>query len=184
MFLAIATIILGQAAFALCVQPPIWPLPAAINVVEGETLTLDQSFKFTTNTGYGSVVENAIQRYSELIAVPSGSTGLLKSCSISIAKQGEVEIINADESYELNVNSEGTCVITSQTVWGALRGMESFTHFLVRNTATNSVDTVNPVISITDAPRFGHRGMLIDTARHYLGVGAIRKVIDALPMSK
>lgn len=183
MFLVAATILLGQAVAVLGAQPPIWPLPSSI-VSEGSALSLDHSFKFTSTKNYGSVINKAIDRYTHLINVPSGSTGSLKACKISVAKSGDVEIVNSDESYELNVDADGSCAISSQTVWGALRGMESFTHFLVRNSATNSVDTVSSVIDIKDAPRFGHRGMLIDTARHYLTTDTIRKVIDAMPMSK
>lgn len=127
-------------------------------------------------------MNNAMGRYLQLISPPSGSQGALKQCTISVAKNSAVPIIGADESYQLDVISDGTCNISAQTWWGALRGLESFTHFLVRN--TNSVDTVSSAISITDAPRFGHRGMLIDTARHYLSIASIQQVIDALPISK
>lgn len=183
MFLALATILLGQAVAVLGAQPPILPLPSSF-AVSGESLSLDHTFKFTSKKDYGSVVNKAMDRYKNLINVPSGSTGSLKSCKIFITKSGDVEIVNSDESYELHVGADGSCEISSETVWGALRGMESFTHFLVRNSATNSVDIVNSVIDVKDSPRFGHRGMLIDTARHYLTTDTIRKVIDAMPISK
>lgn len=183
MFLVAATILIGQVVATLGAQPPIWPLPSSISVSEG-ALTLDHSFKFITKKEYGSVISNAVHRYTDLIAVPHGSKGDLKSCKIAITKSEDIEIVNADESYDLNVKADGSCLISSHTIWGALRGMESFTHFLVRNSETNTVDTVNSEISISDAPRFGHRGMLIDTARHYLQLDSIKKVVDAMPISK
>jgi hexosaminidase len=92
--------------------------------------------------------------------------------------------VNSDESYSLNVDADGVCTISSKTIWGALRGLESFTHFLVRNADMSRVELVSSAVSVTDVPRFGHRGMLIDTARHYLSVPTIQKVIDALPVNK
>lgn len=123
-------------------------------------------------------------RYQTLISAPSQSQGSVKSCKIEIANSAAVPIINADESYALNIGTDGVCTISSQTVWGTLRALESFTHFLVRNPDTASVELVSSSVSVTDAPRFGHRGMLIDTARHYLSVSTIKKVIDALPVNK
>lgn len=180
--LFLAVLALCQVAAAK--QPPIWPLPSSLNLPDAAGISLDQTFKFTSTQDYGSVVNNAMDRYANLIAAPSGSTGIVKSCNIAIENSKEVPIIDADESYSLDVGTDGICTISSKTVWGALRGLESFTHFLVRNADASRVDLVSSSVSVTDAPRFGHRGMLIDTARHYLTVDAIQKVIDALPLSK
>lgn len=181
--LFLASLLLGQVAAAT--QPlPIWPMPSTVNVPDAERVGIDQTFQFTSSADYGSVVNNAMSRYLQLISPPSGSQGSIKSCNIDVADSAAVAIINADESYTLDVSADGSCKITAKTVWGALRGLESFTHFLVRNADSARVELVSSSVSVTDAPRFGHRGMLIDTARHYLSVDSIRKVIDALPVSK
>lgn len=39
-------------------------------------------------------------------------------------------------------------------------------------------------IIINDQPRFKHRGILIDTARHYLSIDIIKQVIDSLVINK
>jgi len=181
--LFLASLLLCQVA-AATQQPPIWPMPSSLNLADSNQVSLDAAFKFTSAADYGSVVNNAMERYLTLIAPPSGSTGNVKSCSVAVTNSEAVPIIGADESYTLNVGTDGACTISSATVWGALRGMESFTHFLVRNSDPARVDLVSSAVSVSDAPRFGHRGMLIDTARHYLSVSTIQHVIDALPLSK
>ena len=37
---------------------------------------------------------------------------------------------------------------------------------------------------ITDSPRFKHRGILVDTARHFLSVKTLRKIVDGMALSK
>jgi len=93
-------------------------------------------------------------------------------------------VVTADESYSLTVDESGSCVISSQTVWGTLRGMETFTQLLTREKVTNDVVLACNTVRITDTPRFSHRGLLIDTARHFLPVETIKTLLDSMPMSK
>jgi len=68
--------------------------------------------------------------------------------------------------------------------------MESFSQLLVRQVSSNELTENADVylgyrsIEINDSPRFAHRGLLIDTARHFLPVASIKSVIDSMPMSK
>lgn len=39
-------------------------------------------------------------------------------------------------------------------------------------------------LAITDAPRFPHRGLLIDSSRHFLPVRTVYMVIDAMSYAK
>jgi hexosaminidase len=42
----------------------------------------------------------------------------------------------------------------------------------------------NAPIKVDDAPRFPHRGLMIDTSRHFLPLPAIYSIIDSLPFAK
>jgi hexosaminidase len=42
----------------------------------------------------------------------------------------------------------------------------------------------NAPLIISDYSRYSHRGMLIDTSRHYLSVNQIKRMIDTLPINK
>lgn len=39
-------------------------------------------------------------------------------------------------------------------------------------------------VSVEDSARYNHRGLLIDTARHYLTITEIERMIDSLAMNK
>ena len=111
--------------------------------------------------------------------------GNLNSCSVSVSSANIYPQINeADESYTLSIAADGTCKIESNEIWGAMHAMETFTQLLERNIETKQVFTTYAPATVKDSPRFPHRGLMIDTSRHYLTVSAIKKMIDILPMSK
>lgn len=94
-----------------------------------------------------------------------------------------------NESYVLAVN-ETTAVIEAATQWGALYGLESFFQ-LVLIEPWQDCPTCNQYLLrelvpfvIRDEPRTRWRGLMIDTARHYLPVSLIQKTIDAMAASK
>ena len=60
--------------------------------------------------------------------------------------------------------------------------MESFSQLLVRESA-NVFCSYVPV-SVQDSARFSHRGLLLDSSRHFLSVATLKTMIDTLPMSK
>ena len=84
-----------------------------------------------------------------------------------------------------------TATLTAATVWGALRGLETFSQLVywdldLQRPADPEAGYVlrwAPWV-IDDAPRFKHRGVLIDTARHYLSVATIMRQIDAVAFCK
>lgn len=73
-------------------------------------------------------------------------------------------------------------MLTANTVFGALKGLETFSQ-LVECSSTQYFIRDGP-IQISDAPRFPWRGLLIDTSRHYLPVQTILNTIAALSYVK
>ena len=70
----------------------------------------------------------------------------------------------------------GEIHIYGEAEWGIMHGLESLSQMI------HSIDGkfgVNETF-ITDFPRFGFRGMLIDTSRHFLPISTIKAMISAL----
>lgn len=178
--------LLGSAAAAT----PLWPQPVSSQLGElSLTLASDFTFKLT-NAEDSPFIDQAISRYVGLIGGSQSEKTLrettLSACSITVEElnENEPETLQpgVDESYSLNIDAAGGCDISSKTVWGALHAMETFTQLLQRSDSTVTCDYAPA--SITDSPRFTHRGMLIDSSRHFLPVSEIERLIDALPMNK
>jgi hexosaminidase len=91
--------------------------------------------------------------------------------------------MRATESYTLDVAAAGAS-IKAQTIGGALRGLESFSQLTMFNFTSSTYNIVGAPWAIQDTPRFQHRGLMIDTARHFETLSAIRGMIDSLTYAK
>ena len=72
--------------------------------------------------------------------------------------------------------------LKANSVWGAIRGLDTFSQ-LTFFTADNKL-VLKDSTYIRDYPRFSYRGLLLDTARHFIPVSILKKQIDAMSYSK
>lgn len=74
--------------------------------------------------------------------------------------------------------------IAAATVWGALRGLETFAQLVSWDfdAHTNAIHDVP--IAISDHPRFPHRAFMIDTARHYEPLPVFTRLLDGMVVCK
>lgn len=86
-----------------------------------------------------------------------------------------------DESYILTVG-EYDGFVSSSNVFGVLHGLESFVQYLNRSSLV--AWTLPVKIYATDAPRFPFRSVMHDSARHFLSIPILKKLIDAMAMAK
>ncbi|KAG1937565.1 beta-hexosaminidase [Pimephales promelas] len=88
--------------------------------------------------------------------------------------------LQTDESYELSVD-EPSAVLKAANVWGALRGLETFSQLVYED--DYGVNNINKTV-ISDFPRFAHRGILLDSSRHFLPLKVILANLEAMAMNK
>nr|CAG4712815.1 unnamed protein product [Naegleria fowleri] len=101
--------------------------------------------------------------------------------------------LGMDESYMINIDpSQGQAQLTANTVWGALRALESFSQLITPVDNLNGISfgkkyytfgELLPIV-VKDSPRFQWRGFLVDTARHYYSVKKLLQIIDSLAYIK
>ncbi len=80
--------------------------------------------------------------------------------------------LDVDESYSLT-----DAGLKAGTFVGALRGLETFSALVFQGAVPES-------FVVLDAPRFPHRGLLIDSSRHFLSVAKILRVVEAMSFAK
>ncbi|KAK5991552.1 Beta-hexosaminidase [Cladobotryum mycophilum] len=89
-----------------------------------------------------------------------------------------------DESYTLNVTVTGHASIQAVSSTGVLRALETFSQLFFKHSSGTAWYTSNAPVAINDAPKFPHRGLLLDVGRHWFEVSDIKRTIDALAMNK
>lgn len=86
-----------------------------------------------------------------------------------------------NEWYRLEVEVDKPGRLQALSCWGLLRGLETLSQ-LIFNLGPNSY-AISPV-RILDEPRFAYRGYMLDTARHFISVEKILKLLDAMATNK
>jgi len=89
-----------------------------------------------------------------------------------------------DESYKLEVTANGEVTLTAVSSIGILRGLETFTQLFFQHSTGTFWYTPFAPLTIEDAPKFPHRGVMLDTARHWFPVADIKRTIDAMAWNK
>ncbi|RXM30506.1 Beta-hexosaminidase subunit alpha [Acipenser ruthenus] len=88
--------------------------------------------------------------------------------------------LNSREDYKLSI-VDGLGSLSAVSVWGALRGLETFSQLVYQD--QEGTYYINKT-DVVDFPRFPHRGLLLDTSRHYLPVRSILETLDAMAYNK
>ncbi|QIT30773.1 beta-N-acetylhexosaminidase [Raoultella terrigena] len=178
-------ILSGLACAAPPGDLPLMPWPAHVERPQTQgALVLNN--QLTLNVS-GDDLGDAASRWRERIARQTGWTlqpqlAPAKAPTINVVIAKKVPATprpDSDESYQLKVSAEGV-TLRANTRFGALRGMETLLQ-LIQNGAEN---TAIPYVTIDDAPRFPWRGLLLDSARHFMPLDAIKRQIDGMAAAK
>ncbi|KFM63113.1 Beta-hexosaminidase subunit beta, partial [Stegodyphus mimosarum] len=165
-----------------------WPMPKSWHRSDHQ-LTIDpQSFYISSGASDCDVIDEALRRYKKIAVTDlkgHKQTGLpeLQGLHVNVAsgyqcgypKHGD------DESYKLDVPASGVAELHANTVWGALRGLETFSQLVYQDKSGSLLINSS---KIEDEPRYKYRGMLIDTARHFQPIKTLKKNLDAMAYNK
>ncbi|CAH2268298.1 jg5490 [Pararge aegeria aegeria] len=180
----------------------VWPKPQIevkektfyiFNPSQFKVKILDQTCAILTDAiaRYSYIIENKLgakTRDIEPLTLLSLSTnndtyfkGHLNELQITLTSPcEEYPYLDMDESYNLTVSSSAKLI--SSSIWGAVRGLETFAQLFYLSDDRNEIQ-VNETV-IFDFPRYKHRGLLLDTSRHFITLPNILKTLDAMAINK
>lgn len=170
-------------------EATLWPQPSNFQSGQTRAIVVGGSNFFSVSSGTTpDILIAAFARYTPMVfphaasPVPGNSISGL-SISISNADESHPQL-ETDESYNLTVPEYGVAKASAVTVYGALRALETFSQLVTFSFEEGTYSISEAPWQITDVPRFQHRGLMIDTARHFEPLAAIRGMIDSLPYAK
>ena len=118
---------------------------------------------------------------------PTGPAAfLLPGLVVNVLSSDETLGRSTNESYTLNVTDDNVstsfATLTAQTVFGALRGLETFAQ-MVQYEQNKQYYQMGATL-VQDAPRYPYRGIMLDVARHYIPVSAVLATLEAMSYNK
>lgn len=188
----------------------VWPEPQQIESTNNFFVLRPNAFRFQITGKSCDILEDATIRYYNTIFYPPRGSGVSKRFAKLSKKashtwetskhfRGYLDTValhvmqpcekypslNMDEHYEIKLDtsdrpSEG--IIISASVWGALRGLETLSQ-LIYASANGVAFQINSTF-VMDFPRFSHRGLLLDSSRHFLPLSVLKDNLDLMAQNK
>jgi hexosaminidase len=170
-------------------QQPAWnlmPLPANVQPGAG-SLRVDSTFSVAF-TGYTEPrLERAGERFLRQLARQTGLPLARKPSKAGKATllvqtdhaNKEIQEVGEDESYVLDV-STASARLRATTPLGTMHGLQTFLQLVDVSPDGFAV----PAGTIQDKPRFPWRGLMMDSARHFIPLDVIRRNLDGMEAVK
>jgi N-acetyl-beta-hexosaminidase len=163
-------------------------IPAPQILVQGEG-----SFSLNSKTSFYASTADAKTVASFFASKINKSTGFPMSVNDTESNKNVISlIIDAsisvnDEGYIMSVKRPSV-TIRAKTPQGLFYGMQSFMQLLPAEVESpevvKSVAWNAPCVSVTDEPRFGYRGLMLDPVRHFMTVEEVKRNLDVLALFK
>lgn len=123
------------------------------------------------------------------VKAPASRSTIAKGPGVSLPAIPKLTITCNDnsvaepEGYSLNIAADGV-TISASTSQGAAYGLTTLAQLLRHDVDVGSGVLDFVPLHITDAPRFGWRGHMLDTSRHFVPVEEILTLLDGLYAAK
>src|SRR6266478_3372435 len=169
-------------------QPVMSLIPAPANVqVGGGSLRVDSTFTVALAGHFEPRLDRTAERFLRQLALQTALPLSQKPAKASKAtlmiQTGhagkEIQEVGEDESYVLEVSAAGA-TLTAPTPLGTMHGLQTFLQLV----NVSSDGFAAPAVTIHDQPRFPWRGLMIDSARHFMPLDVIRRNLDGMEAVK
>lgn len=174
--------LLGEAENML----PLIPYPANLTRNEG-TFNLKQLTAITTPAG-----DEAVTRYAQEFATQLEKTSGIKvpvnptTAATSLVMTKDATL--AHEAYKLTVNEAGINIAAADSTgfFYAIQTLKQLMPHAIynRSGASTAIDWTVPCVEIADQPQLGHRGYMLDVARHFFSKTEVKRILDIMATYK
>lgn len=190
-----------DCVFRSCVDPmhpQLSPAPGySVYGTLKQSYGIDPSSFTLASIGYSdAVLMLGLARYAGIIfvygpgnasAIANSSNPLLPGLRVNVTGGYSPLDQDTDESYHLvapdpDPAAGGWATLTATSVYGALRGLETFSQLVQYNLTSDGYSMVYS--EVDDYPRFPYRGVMVDTSRHFITVATMKLIMDQMSYLK
>lgn len=150
-----------------------------LSVKDGDVYVFDSSRKLVyDNRDSRRSLELFAQDLEELVGIrPSVAAGTSEDAKGNVYFTLGLQD-GGKEAYNINVSSDGILVRAV-----APEGIYRATRTLLKSVGTEKTSSVEfPSAEVSDWPRFGYRGLMLDVSRHFSDVEMVKRTIDMLAL--
>jgi hexosaminidase len=159
----------------------VWPQPASLTVGPGKVAINAAAFNIADKCPFMKPAYDRTLGAMFRYGVSSSSSGLA-ACDVNVSDVDTfTPQLGQDESYELTITAT-SCVIAAPNIFGLYHGLQTLVQLTSYDFDTDVYSL--PVVSVKDKPAFPHRGLLVDSGRHFLPVPFITRLLDGMAMAK
>lgn len=165
---------------------PLIPYPANLTRNEG-TFNLKQLTAITTPAG-----DEAVARYAQEFATQLEKTSGIKvpvnptTAATSLVMTKDATL--AHEAYKLTVSEAGINIAAADSTgfFYAIQTLKQLMPHAIynRSGASTAIDWTVPCVEIADQPQLGHRGYMLDVARHFFSKTEVKRILDIMATYK
>ena len=160
--------------------PPVFPTPVQAARGEGE-LRLAAMPKVEAAADLKAEAGFAAEYLSPYFPKTRAATAATPPGPVLKLATGPVEGQSSPEAYQLAVDANGIRIVGTSPA-GVFYGLQTLRGLLPAPTPAKGL--VLPALAVTDAPRFGYRGFMLDVARNFHTKPSVLRVIDLLARNK
>jgi hexosaminidase len=176
----------------------VWPQPSSAAFGTADIAVQPSETFFTMRGGAAppNTLGQAFARYHDLVFPhrtaadgAGGGAGGFPAITSLVLDVGDLDEshpqLGHNETYSLDVGYDGSvATLTAPNIYAAMHGLETFSQIVSFDFETETYHVLQGPVTIQDTPRFPHRGLMIDSARHFETLASIRNIIDSLPYAK
>lgn len=186
-FLSISTCLMALILGA-CTQTPVQVAPVSLLPLPQQVEQTDSAYFVLSSKATIGYADKALEPAAQYLAtVLAPATGYkLKT----VAGQGTINLSvqpeGQNDGYRLCVEQEKV-TINGDTYRGVINGIQTFRQLFpsqMESTQKVNMPWAAPCVTVTDAPQYAWRGLMLDVSRHFFDVDEVKQVLDLMAYYK
>ncbi|KAH9598019.1 Glycoside hydrolase family 20 [Trypanosoma melophagium] len=189
--IALVLLVVAQLLAACVVHaafPPVWPMPQ--NYTNGtETVVIDgANMRLFSKCGSSEKLTSSFDRFVKRTFThrrgePGEGVRAVSVVAVCVRNVSVPLQLGVSEAYRLSASVDGI-MVECEEIYGCYHGLETLSQLISFNYSSRQYELHHAPWRVDDFPRFSHRGVLVDTSRHFYPVPVLKQIIDSLTYAK